>query len=189
MLTKYRVINKNKFLLQVASPDHSRYETAVSQQLLVHDDDEDDDTTTLRSCYDLPADPEQATPVASDFSSAESTPRKQRCVRRALTAKQKRMVAKERYRTYTIAADLVLMDSDDYGQRSDDSGGSAMTKDIAAQVNGNMVEIEIVEEDGGSKIMTTSRQRRSCDRNRFQTQVCFLVVFALKCDFNIFIWF
>lgn len=164
---------------QVASPDHSRYDTAVSQ-LLVHDDDEDDeDTTTLRSCCDLPADQpaDQNTPVASDFSSAESTPRKQRCVRRVLTAKQKRMAAKERYRTYTIAADMMLMDSDDCGPGSGDSSmGPMMVKSEAASqssVNGNMVEIEIVEEENGGSKMTTSRQRRSCDRNRFQTQVSF----------------
>lgn len=140
-------------------------------QLLIHDDDDDDDTTTLRSCYDLPADPDQSTPVASDFSSVESTPRKQRCVRRVLTAKQKRMAAKERYRTYTIAADMVMMDSDDCGPRSDDSG-TTLAKNSGADTraaNENVVEIEIVEEEGNK--MTTSRQRRSVDRNRFQTQV------------------
>lgn len=146
--------------------------------MLTHDDhrDDDDDTTTLRSCYDLPTDPDQATPVASDFSSAESTPRKQRCVRRALTAKQKRMAAKERYRTYTIAADMMLMDSDDCGPRSDDSGPPVMMKvknndDNETTITGNMVEIEIVEDEGNKLMMNTSRQRRSNDRNRFQTQV------------------
>lgn len=68
----------------------SHYETALSEC--------DDMTMTLKNCADLPFD---NTPCGSDFSSAESTPKKSR---RSLTPRRKRQMAKERYQTYTIAS-------------------------------------------------------------------------------------
>lgn len=192
---------------QVASPDASQYDTAVSQ-MLRHDDDhdnddddpaddrteappdaDDDDTQTLRSCFDMPFDPAQ-THIGSDLSSADSTPvRKVRSVRRALTLKQKRQATKERYRTYTIAADMMLLDSADEAATGDgateaendddDDDEDAVTwtcveeKLNGADVDGasadkpNTVQIEIVE----GKTRLTPRQRRHEDRDRFQTQV------------------
>lgn len=68
----------------------SNYETALSEC--------DDMTMTLKNCADLPFD---NTPCGSDFSSAESTPKKGR---RSLTPRRKRQMTKERYQTYTIAS-------------------------------------------------------------------------------------
>lgn len=68
--------------------DPSKYETALSEC--------DDLTITLQNCVELPMD---STPCGSDFSSAESTPKKSR---RSLTPRQKRELARERYQTYTI---------------------------------------------------------------------------------------
>lgn len=71
----------------IEEPSH--YETALSEC--------DDMTMTLKNCADLPFD---NTPCGSDFSSAESTPKKGR---RSLTPRRKRQMTKERYQTYTIA--------------------------------------------------------------------------------------
>lgn len=171
-------------------------------------DDDEDDTTTLRSCFDIPCDTfdglaTQQTQTAlhaaggsSDLSSADSTPvRKTRSIRRALTMKQKRQASKERYRTYTIAADMMLSTADDSGagsepaeldeDRRNDSDGYVTAGERWSSGNvdegahaAQTVEIEIVE---GKPTTTTTpttatprltpRQRRQEDRIRFQTQV------------------
>lgn len=71
----------------------SHYETAHSEL---------DDATTVGSCTDLLFD---TTSIQSGFSSAESTPKRLESPKRVLTPRQKRQVAKDRYRTYTIAAE------------------------------------------------------------------------------------
>lgn len=132
--------------------DHSsKYETALS---------EIDDTTTLRSCLDLPND---STPIPSDFSSAESTPKKVRNVKRSMTPRQKRHFVKERYRTYTIAADMMLSDTID-----------EIRADSDADVKNDIYDEEIIQvEISGSPRRSMSKQRRAEDRARFETQVCF----------------
>lgn len=143
---------------QQSNNEHSTYDTALSEM---------EDSATLRSCYDLPND---ATPIQSDFSSAESTPKKTRSIKRALTPKQKRQMVKDRYRTYTIAADMMIsdcMDNDDGGEaihecRSDGDGAD----DIIAE---DKIHFEIFDDPK----RLTPRQRRNEDRLRFQTQVTF----------------
>ena len=90
---------------------------------------------------------EAATPIPSEYcSSAESTPKK-RLHRGHLTPKQKRQLAKERYKTYTIAAELVKKEEEDRRkQEQAENKRSSLTK-------------------------ITPKQRRQEDRNRFQTQV------------------
>lgn len=165
--------------------DNSTYDTALSEI--------DDDTTTLRSCYDLPHDAAaNATPLLSDFSSAESTPKKMRSIKRNLTPKQKRQIIKERYRTYTIAADMMLNDTlEEMTNKCSDAtdeeaAAAAATNDYVIMqgrrsagdgaddtVTEDMIQIEIVEE---SK-RVTPRQRRLEDRSRFQTQVRIFFLF------------
>lgn len=129
----------------------SQYETANSEY---------DDTTTLQSCMDIPMD---ATPIPSDFSSTESTPKKSKSSRQSLclTPVQRRQANKERYRTYTIPLDA---------QHSDNGGKSGgmcqMENDVP--VTDEMIHLEI-EEVPTRKL--TPRQKRQEDRTRFQTQV------------------
>lgn len=84
----------------------------------------DDNTITLHSCCDtIPHDDndeevsincETLLPSDNEYTSAESTPKKSTAgssspgVKRTLTPKQKRKLVKDRYKTYTIAADIVL---------------------------------------------------------------------------------
>lgn len=159
-----------------------------------NDDDDDDDTTTLRSCFDIPCDVAEgqaqqyqtaltaSRDVAgfSDLSSADSTPvRKARSIRRSLTMKQKRQASKERYRTYTIAADMMLSTADSEPAELDDRSRND-GDDNVPRITGHVeesddvtqnVEIEIVE--GKTTTRLTPRQRRQEDRIRFQTQVRF----------------
>ncbi|GAB0093088.1 uncharacterized protein DMENIID0001_081420 [Sergentomyia squamirostris] len=112
---------------------YSNYETAVSEM--------DDTIGGTRSWQELSSD---ATPIPSDFSSAESTPRKGKS---GLTPKLRRKVRNDRYRTYVITPDGRKQPEDD---PVDD-------------------ELLIVEsEEGGSKRLLR-KQRREEDRSRFKT--------------------
>ncbi|XP_034662904.1 uncharacterized protein LOC117897928 [Drosophila subobscura] len=80
----------------------SNYETAAC---------DDQSFTVLQSCYDEEDGDEDAT--MNDFSSAESTPKQGSTPspnRRSLTPKQKRRLAKDRFKTYTIASKSQEMD-------------------------------------------------------------------------------
>lgn len=112
----------------------SHYETALSEI----------DDTTLQSCMDLPNE-NDATPIQSDFSSNESTPRKGES-KRSLTPKQKRQ-ASDRYLTYTISSN-----NDRDIKRQDDE----------------MLQIEISDHE---RKRLTPREKRNGDRERFETQV------------------
>lgn len=98
-----------------------------------------------------------ATPIPTEYcvsSSAESTPKK-RLNKNHLTPKQKRQFAKERYKTYTIAAEMVKKEEEERKKQEHMDG-------------------DIVQRTGGkcspfSKL--TPKQRRREDRARFQTQV------------------
>lgn len=51
------------------------------------------------------------TPIHSNPSSTEATPKKQRNLSKSMMTKQRRILARERFKTYTIAAEMVLRDS------------------------------------------------------------------------------
>lgn len=112
----------------------SNYETALSDM---------EDSLTLRSCQDLSKD-ETLTPISSDFSSVESTPKKKRSMR-SVTPKQRRQTEKERYKTYTIAVDMLLKEQQQ--QEMENSLSLSPRRSINA------------------------RQRRQEDRQRFETQI------------------
>ncbi|XP_076177558.1 uncharacterized protein LOC143151863 isoform X2 [Ptiloglossa arizonensis] len=98
---------------------------------------------------------EAITPISSEYcltSSAESTPRKR--LHRNLTPKQKRTLAKERYKTYTIAAEM-----------------SKKEEERDKQENGSGWEGKIPRGKCSPFSKLTPKQRRQEDRSRFQTQV------------------
>lgn len=114
----------------------SNYETAMS--------DTEESSLTLRSCQDLSKD-ETLTPVSSDFSSVDITPKKKRSPRSS-TPKQKRQSDKDRYKTYTIQVDLLLKEQQQQ-QKRENSGAHSLRRSLNA------------------------RERRREDRQRFETQV------------------
>ncbi|XP_014469288.1 PREDICTED: uncharacterized protein LOC106741609 isoform X2 [Dinoponera quadriceps] len=97
---------------------------------------------------------EGATPISSEYcvsSSAESTPKK-RLYKSHLTPKQRRSLTKERYRTYTIAAEIVKKEEEQ--RRKQEGAGDKIPRGSRSPF---------------SKL--TPKQRRQEDRARFQTQV------------------
>lgn len=102
---------------------------------------------------------EATTPISSEYcvsSSAESTPKRRSHSRNYLTPKQKRNLAKERYKTYTIAAEIVKKEKEE--RRRQDS-------------NVNDVSNRIPRGKCSSFSKLTPKQRRQENRARFQTQV------------------
>lgn len=169
----------------------SNYETAFS--------DIDENTMTLQSCMDamLPTDDydesNNGTPIPSDFSSAESTPRKNRTnnansalggVKRTLTPKQKRRIIKDRFKTYTIAADYVLKESftgeqieqyedcqqqihSDEGVQDDDE---ILQIEIEHGLEREQAEAKVQADELVNNNIMRSVKRRSLDPERYRTR-------------------
>ncbi|XP_011189136.2 uncharacterized protein LOC105216375 [Zeugodacus cucurbitae] len=157
----------------------SNYETAAGGQMECGD--YDDNTVTLQSCCEtMPHDMDVeensfhsgagSTPLPTDdyeFSSAESTPQKSAASptppngeKRTLTPKQKRKVAKDRYRTYTISSTLAA--SEEERQRLELA---------EAQMTDETLQIEIIETEGTTNGSSISRRRADAERYRTQTIV------------------
>ncbi|XP_018339900.1 PREDICTED: uncharacterized protein LOC108747127 isoform X3 [Trachymyrmex septentrionalis] len=102
---------------------------------------------------------EAVTPISSEYcvsSSTESTPKKRLHSKSYLTPKQKRNLAKERYKTYTIAAEIIKKKEEERRKQDDivnDTGNRIPSKKCSPF----------------SKL--TPKQRRAENRARFQTQV------------------
>ena len=139
---------------------------------------EDGDTVTLQSCCDniLTKDDEHTlnegntTPLPSDydFSSADSTPRKSAAnspssldCKRNLTPKQKRKIIKDRFKTYTIEANMVLSDE---LQRKMDETQQDETLAIEITDFGNYEQAQEIE------AQSTPRSRRRSSQDRYKTQ-------------------
>ncbi|XP_011870214.1 PREDICTED: uncharacterized protein LOC105563321 [Vollenhovia emeryi] len=103
---------------------------------------------------------EAATPISSEYcvsSSAESTPKRRPHSRSYLTPKQKRNLAKERYKTYTIAAEIVKKEEEERRRQDSTVNGAAGDRIPRGKCS------------PFSKL--TPKQRRQENRARFQTQV------------------
>lgn len=108
------------------------------------------------------------TPVQSDFgtSSAESTPKKVKNVNKRLTPKQRRQLAKERYKTYTVAAELVMRESKSPIEIISES------PDFATANTESLDFVTITSSpESPSSPKITPKERRLMDRERFQTRV------------------
>ncbi|GLH14629.1 Uncharacterized protein GBIM_18977 [Gryllus bimaculatus] len=113
------------------------------------------------------------TPVESDqygTSSAESTPKKGKS--KQLTPKQKRQLVKDRYRTYTIAAEQEKKAAKLQMQQEMNSHQvleNTTENDETVSVN-HVSEVDALKDSPKSNKITP-KQRRQEDRSRFQTQV------------------
>ena len=118
---------------------------------------------------DLPSDTSRkTTPVPSDHyatSSAESTPKKHR--HKQLTPKQKRELVKERYKTYTIAAEEESKNEAVQMLAEKKTSPAFETGDSAEAV----MYVQEKEERERTHAKITPKQRRMEDRERFQTRV------------------
>nr|XP_008200333.1 PREDICTED: uncharacterized protein LOC661294 isoform X2 [Tribolium castaneum] len=95
------------------------------------------------------SDANSATPIQSDPSSPEITPKKNKTIKKPMTLKEKRHLAKDRYKTYTVAAEM-------FSQLEDE------TSDYQSTVE---------EPKSKSSIRKNSLQKRLENSDRFKTQI------------------
>ncbi|XP_045496812.1 LOW QUALITY PROTEIN: adenomatous polyposis coli protein-like [Colias croceus] len=123
----------------------------------------DDCESTLNVVTDLPSGSENCTPIPSDMSSVESTPKRQRDAK-YLTPKEKRNAAKNRYQTYTIKDTVsqndVTMDIEESEEFLTWTKSESDRSDEYVTANS----------ESRSKKRVSAKQRRLEDRARYQTQ-------------------
>ncbi|KAL0881341.1 hypothetical protein ABMA27_001221 [Loxostege sticticalis] len=118
-------------------------------------------SNTLNVVTDIPSGSENCTPIPSDISSVESTPKRQRDPH-YLTPKEKRYHSKDRYQTYTITdtvteSDVVLEVDEDFVTWTKSESDRSEEYVTACS-------------DSKSKRKVSAKQRRLEDRARYQTQ-------------------
>lgn len=153
-------INPPSFFNEVTELDDSTMEansnTMCSDTLCIDVDFKTEEISRFDTLYEADFDnetDEATTPLSTEYclsSSAESSPKK----RLNLTPKQKRQLAKERYKTYTIAGEIVKKEEEERRKREQQA---AVKKSSPGKCSPY------------SKL--TPKQRRKEDRARFQTQV------------------
>ncbi|XP_053605794.1 adenomatous polyposis coli protein isoform X2 [Plodia interpunctella] len=141
--------------------DEMAESTLEVEQTTAHEVFDDCVSNTLNIITDIPSGSENGTPLPSDLSSVESTPKRRRDPK-YLTPKEKRNVSKDRYQTYTITDsvsenDVVLEVEEEFltwtkseSDRSDDYVTATSEPKLKRKVS--------------------AKQRRLEDRARYQTQ-------------------
>lgn len=145
--------------------DEMAESTMENEQTTAHQVYDDCISNTLNIVTEIPSGSENCTPLPSDISSVESTPKRQRNPK-YLTPKEKRQVAKDRYQTYTIndtdtaTEDGVILevDSENYLTWTKSESDSRSDDYVTAT------------SESKSKRRITAKQRRMEDRARYQTQ-------------------
>ncbi|KAK5650606.1 hypothetical protein RI129_001635 [Pyrocoelia pectoralis] len=123
-------------------------ETEPFEDCNTHVNDTDDVT--------LFSDAQSVTPIQSDLgSSTETSPKKTRALTKRMTPKQKRKLVQERYRTYTVAAEMVV---------------SAELSSASENCNSEYQTVPEFSQDTSLKKMSP-KEKRLNDRARYQTQV------------------
>ncbi|XP_059054528.1 adenomatous polyposis coli protein-like [Achroia grisella] len=121
-------------------------------------------SNTLNVVTDIPSGSENCTPIPSDISSVESTPKRQRNSK-YLTPKEKRVVSKDRYQTYTI------IDSVTENEIVPEIEEEFVTwTKSESDASGPSDEYYTATSDSKCKRKLSAKQRRLEDRARYQTQ-------------------
>ncbi|XP_044757840.1 adenomatous polyposis coli homolog [Coccinella septempunctata] len=126
------------------------------------------------------SDANSITPIQSSASSSEDTPKRQKSLNKSLTSKQKRALAKERYKTYIIAAEMVMKDSIINQEENSNEVPNGFpvvrgeittdeTKFASQNVDSVNAPQAFVTDSTSSKL--SPKERRLSERSRFQTQV------------------
>ncbi|XP_045467801.1 uncharacterized protein LOC123676128 isoform X2 [Harmonia axyridis] len=132
------------------------------------------------------SDANSITPIQSSAtSSSDNTPKRQKSLSKSLTSKQKRALAKERYKTYIIAAEMVMKDSiisqeensNEVLQNIDLNSRHIEKNETKNGVMNSASENDDSEHSGQTFLIDTKasklspKERRLNERSRFQTQV------------------
>ncbi|XP_018575110.1 adenomatous polyposis coli protein isoform X2 [Anoplophora glabripennis] len=116
------------------------------------------------------SDAHSATPILSDLSSAESTPKKSKTLTKSMTTKQRRSLARDRYKTYTVAAEMVMREE---GEKARENSESTEDSRTARQLQDRSVSDTTYVSSSYSVTSPklTPREKRQLNRSRFETQV------------------
>ncbi|CAK1578941.1 unnamed protein product [Parnassius mnemosyne] len=120
-------------------------------------------SNTLNVVTDIPSGSENCTPLPSDVSSVESTPKRQRDPK-YLTPKEKRKASNNRYQTYTITD--TVSESDVVLETAETEEFVTWTKSESDRSD----EYVTANSEPKSKRRLSAKQRRLEDRARYQTQ-------------------
>lgn len=129
-----------------------------------------DDCTTYQQTEDDAtefSDANSITPIQSDVSSAESTPKKNR----VLTPRERRCIDKERYRTYTVDADKIMTQDDDSAAEDFHTVCADTFTSADPDSFKTVAETYSTATFTRSPKKLTPKERRQQDQARFQTQV------------------
>ncbi|XP_074030384.1 uncharacterized protein isoform X2 [Leptinotarsa decemlineata] len=125
---------------------------------------------TLRDDLSQLSDAKYSTPLQSDFSSAEASPKKTKNLTKSMMTKQRRNLARDRYKTYTVAAEMVMKE-ESKGRVDED-----LTEEFNTALDFSVEDMAPVSStqvspacNVGSKL--TPREKRQMNRSRFETQV------------------
>lgn len=122
----------------------------------------EDCMSTLNVVTDIPSGSENCTPLPSDVSSVESTPKKQRS--NYLTPKEKRHISKDRYHTYTITDNIT--ENDNFVLETESEEFLTWTKSESDKSDDYVTATSEMK----SRRKVSAKQRRQEDRARYQTQ-------------------
>ncbi|CAH0552603.1 unnamed protein product [Brassicogethes aeneus] len=144
-------------------------ETEVFEDCFTHIAD-----TTLQEDLTEFSDANSATPIQSDFgsSSNESTPKKTKSLSKSMNSKQKRNMARDRYKTYTVAAEMVMREEEEKQKLTESISENFETVACSESYN-SVADTTYVTPtytvSSSSKL--TPKERRKADKSRFETQV------------------
>ncbi|KAJ3640661.1 hypothetical protein Zmor_027209 [Zophobas morio] len=112
------------------------------------------------------SDANSATPIQSDVSSPEVSPKKNKSIKKPMTLKQRRNLARDRYKTYTIAAEMLTREEDEKQSTSEDFNtvNCSPTENYYSVIDTHTYSVKSSEK-------LTPKQKRQNDRSRFETQV------------------
>lgn len=122
----------------------------------------DDCVSTLNVVTDIPSGSENCTPLPSDVSSVESTPKRQRS--NYLTPKEKRHISKDRYHTYTITD--AVTENENLVMEVESEEFLTWTKSESDKSDDYVTATS----EFKSRRRVSAKQRRQEDRARYQTQ-------------------
>ncbi|XP_069357413.1 adenomatous polyposis coli protein-like isoform X1 [Maniola hyperantus] len=142
--------------------DEMAESTLENEPTTAHQIYDDCVSNTLNVITDIPSGSETCTPLPSDISSVESTPKRQRDSK-YLTPKEKRMAAKHRYQTYTITD---TVSESDVVIKAETDAFMTWTKSESDKSDDYVK----VTSEPKLKRRLSAKQRRMEDRARYQTQ-------------------
>ncbi|RVE44291.1 hypothetical protein evm_011015 [Chilo suppressalis] len=142
--------------------DEMAESTLEIDQTTAHQVLDDCVSNTLNVITDIPSGSETCTPLPSDISSVESTPKRHRDSN-YLTPKEKRHVSKDRYQTYTITDNLI---DNNIVVEVEDEEFLTWTKSESDKSE----EYVTATSESKSRRKMSAKQRRLEDRARYQTQ-------------------